>query len=254
MNKTVKFWVIVIACIALNACNSNNKPSNTAIIGERIDGPANMRDTVNGKVLFSLNDDVLVETGVPEGQWQQVGRFIKLSNEQADSFYILPNTDLKSLDGEVIGKTIDTVYLTMIQSDDEGFIGAYTHCKNIKPSTVIENVLSAALQNKELDKQALNKLISDFKMQEYDLGELGYTEIYLYESIIEDPSPRDRATLLFDKQSKLVGVIHTRNLNTPSYKTYPLIRGHKLTITSNLPQVEVDSLIARRIRFYNSVD
>lgn len=31
-------------------------------VGERMNGPANMRDTVNGNVLFSLNDGVLIET------------------------------------------------------------------------------------------------------------------------------------------------------------------------------------------------
>ena len=36
------------------------------ILGERIDGPANVRDSANGKIIFTLNDDVLIETAPQE--------------------------------------------------------------------------------------------------------------------------------------------------------------------------------------------
>ena len=41
-------------------------------VGERINGPANIRDTVNGNVLFSLNDGVLIETSPAINKWLKI--------------------------------------------------------------------------------------------------------------------------------------------------------------------------------------
>lgn len=256
---------LTIFCIFyVSACsdNSSNKTATETpatdstvekILGERIDGPANIRDTADGKIIFSLNDNILVETAPTENNWLEVGVSVSLTKKQADDFQILPRTDLLSIDGKVIGKTIDTVSVWMRDSKS-GYIGAYTHKNNIKLKSIPENCLTEILNLGQLTKNYLTPYITAFNFEKYDYGQLeNLTQYFIYESVIVDPSPRDRITLLF-QTDKLAGVVHSRPIKTNKFKTYELIRGHKLTITADWPQDQIKNLIDKRIEFYNSVD
>lgn len=224
------------------------------ILGERIDGPAHVRDTLNGKVILTLNDNVLVETAPEIVKWFLVGVNVKLTDKQIDDFKIYPNTDLFSVDGKIIGKSKDTIKLWMTD-DVSGFFGAYTHTNNIKKQTIPERALESELRNGNLTKSTLQNFIWTFDFQDYSENtELKYKQLFIYESTVVDPSPRDRITLLFDAQDKLIGVIHSRKLNLPKYKTYELVRGHSLTVIADIENKEIKRIKDERINFYNSVD
>jgi hypothetical protein len=136
-----------------------------------------------------------------------------------------------------------------------GMIGAYTHIGNIKKQTIPEYSLANELKKGNLTKSKLKQFIYNFDFKDYEeYDQLNFTQFYIYESIVEDMSPRDRITLLFDKKENLAGIIHSRKLTTDRFKTYKLIRGHSLTITSDMKESEVEELINKRIKFYNSVD
>lgn len=224
------------------------------IIGERIDGPANVRDTINGKVLLSLNDNIIVETAPKKGNWYQIGVYVKLTAKQNEEFKIYPNTDLYSIDGAIIGKSKDTIELWM--SDDvAGFFGAYTHSDNIKRHTIPERALESEIDKKHLTLSTLKNFIWSFDFQDYgENTELKYKQLYIYESTVVDHSPRDRITLLFDTKENLIGVIHSRELNLSKYKTYELVRGHSLTVIADIDNKELKRIKDERINFYNSVD
>ena len=235
--------------------NENNSIDETErIIGERIDGPANVRDTVNGKLLFSLNDNTKVETAPQEGNWFQIGVYIKLTSQQNEAFKIYPNTDLYSLDGEVIGTSKDTIELWM--SDNlGGFAGAYTYVDNIKPHTIPERALENEIKKGHLTLSTLKNFIWSFDFQDYDGNkELKYKQMFIYESVVVDPSPRDRITLLFDTRENLIAVIHNRKLNLAKHKSYKLVRGHKLTVVGDIDEKEIKRIQNERVDFYNSVD
>jgi len=236
---------------------SNINPAQTSelIIGERIDGPANIRDTINGRILFELNDQTLVETTPTEHDWLGVGVFVKVTEQQVDAHKILPETEIYSLDGQIIGTSKDTVNLWMANKRDSlGFIGGVTFKDNIRPETVPEKVLVNLLEQKSTSKTDLNDFIANFQFTDYDLNDLpGIEQMFIYQTWLVDVSPRDRITLLIRKDD-LIGVCHSRDLPTTSFKTYELIRGHKLTITSDLTDQEIEEIRKKRIHFYNSVD
>jgi hypothetical protein len=71
--------------------------------------------------------------------------------------------------------------------------------------------------------------------------------------MVVDFSPLDRITLLFDKQY-VVGFFHTRNMVVKGFKTYALVRGHKLSVLETMPNQDIKSLIQKRNAYYNSVD
>jgi len=260
--RTYFLKIISVLTILISSCNNaadksdKTETSTDLILGEQIDGPANIRDTINGKVLFSLNDNTIVETTPTENDWLIAGLFVKLTPKQMGDFKILPGSNIISSDSKVVGKTLDTVDVWISHDDDStGLIGAYTHKDNIKSKTVPEKILCEIIDNGKLNIKDLKPFITSFKFQQENLGELpGLTQYYIYESIVVDMSPRDRITLLFNKKNNLVGVIHSRNLVIKNFKTFDLIRGHKLTITSDLDPKEIKSLIDKRIEFYNSVD
>lgn len=230
-------------------------PKPEPIIGERIDGPANIRDTIDGKILFELNDNTLVESTPIENDWLGIGVFVKLTKQQLNEFVILPGSELFNLDNQVIGITKDTIDVWMEDENDySGFIGGVSYKDNIKPETVPEKVLSNLLEQKTTSKLELSGFITDFQFTDFDLNKLpNITQMDISQSLMVDMSPRDRITLLF-RNDVLIGVVHSRELLTKSYKTYELIRGHKLTITSELSNQEIEEIRTNRIDLYNSVD
>lgn len=245
--------------IVLSACDNNSRGKTTKhepILGERIDGPANLRDTINGKKILSLNDNILIETSPPIGQWLTVGLYVKLTKQQLEEFNILPNDDIISTEGETIGKALDTVRVWMGQEDDGiGFIGGYTHTNNIKKGTYPETVLAKEIEKGNLSVNTLQLFMSDFRFSplEYDQT-LKLKGSYIYESTVVDPSPRDRITLLFNNEDKLVGIVHSRHIKTNGFKTFSLIRGHSLTIISNVSDQQIKDWKNKLITFYNSID
>ena len=84
-------------------------------------------------------------------------------------------------------------------------------------------------------------------------NKLKFIQYFIYESTVVDFSPLDRITLLFDNQN-VVGYFHTRNMVVKGFKTYELVRGHKLSIIETLPIKDIKSLIQKRNAYYNSVD
>ena len=228
--------------------------STETILGERIHGPANVRDTVNGNVLFALNDDVLVETSLLHENWYEIGLFVSLNKKQSEEFLILPNCKLFSEDGEVIGSTLDSLVVWMV-NENYGFIGGYTYKDNIKKNTIPEVVLAKNILEGNLSLNSLDSFLTSFSFELYDNNEeLEYKQFFIYESIVIDPSPRDRITLLFNNKNDLVAVIHSRPLNLKQYKTFNLVRGHSLTVLGDIQEEEIKRLIKKRNNFYNSID
>lgn len=222
--------------------------------GERIDGPANVRDKENGKIILSLYDNILVETSPNKGDWLQIGFFIQIDPIEDSSIKLFPEEELKTTNGSFIGIVKDTMEVWRIY-DNVGLIEGYTHIGNIKENSIPETVLERALKRGGLTKSTLDKYIESFEFIEYKLNqELNYRQFFIYESYVVDPSPRDRITLLFDDYDKLIGVFHTRKLNLPEYETFELTRGHSFTCISNLEKSEKQRIIHERIKFYNSVD
>ncbi|NHN24693.1 hypothetical protein FIA58_003305 [Flavobacterium jejuense] len=180
------------------------------IIGERIDGPANVRDTIDGEVLFTLYDNTFVESTPKENDWNKIG--ILPTNPKSD----FENDHLKKgvkiiVDGQIVGETKKDVELSM------GLIG-YTHKENIKAHSIIENILMD-LFKKQKNKRNLEdfkSFITNFKLEKETQFE-GMTVYYNYENWIDDPSPMMRIGLVF-KNKNLVAILHSRPLTIEGTK------------------------------------
>lgn len=224
------------------------------ILGERIDGPANIRDTVNGRIMLTLHDNVLVETAPQQDNWCRIGMSVALNNKQSKELKIYPDTDLFSTDGHMIGKTKDTLEL-WDAGEKTGMFEAYTHVDNIKKHTIPEIALETEINKGNLTLSALKPYLQTFDFQDFgEHSDLKYRQFYIYESTVVDPSPRDRISLLFDNAGNLIAVVHSRQLSFSDFKTYDLVRGHSLTVFAALDKKEIQRIIRERKAFYNSVD
>ena len=251
------FLFLVLFSLIFQANIGRSQPDNTnengQLVGERIDGPANVRESANGKILFSLNDNVLVETEPMHNNWYSIGVFVKLSDKEYENFQILPGANLLSYGNKVIGKAIDTVNV-LFGDKESGLISGYTFKNNIKNESIPERKLEELINSNNLSFSSLEKYIKNFEFEKYTNRNLtNISEYFIYESLMVDISPRDRISLLFRK-NELIGIVHSREIICKEFKTYELIRGHKLTITSDLSEEEIEVLIEKNINFYNSVD
>src|SRR5690606_16352999 len=124
-----------------------------------------------------------------------------------------------------------------------------------KKHSIPEIALEREIRKGHLTFSALKEYVETFGFMEYELNpELNYRQLFIYESTIIDPSPRDRITLLCNKNENLSGVFHTRKLLLPEYETFELTMGHSYTSISNLDKIEKQRIIDERVNFYNSVD
>ena len=224
------------------------------LLGERIDGPANVRDKENGKIILSLDDNVLVETIPDQDDWYRIGFYVQLDRGIDPIVNLNPETNLKSVDGQPIGRTKGSVEVWRMD-DSIGLIEGFTYRDNIKKHSIPEIALEREIRNGHFTFSALKNYMKSFDFIEYELNpELKYNQLFIYESTIVDPSPRDRITLLFDNKEKLVGIFHTRKLTLPEFETFELTRGHSYSGIADLDKTEKQRIIDERVNFYNSVD
>jgi hypothetical protein len=259
-------FTLLISILYLVSCSSNNKKTDhekgigsktniqELVIGERIDGPANIREKANGRLRFSLNHETRVQTGLKEGEWLEVGLFIDaLTKEQLESFVLFPSQKLFQ-NGIEIGNTIDTVELWMTDDEGTGFIAGMTHKKNIIESTIPEFRLAELVKSGKTsfqDFRAFMKALNFRSNESWTTDEIDV--FFIYEDFIVDPSPMDRISLLF-KNERLAAINHSRPIDLDEFKSYKIDRGFELTIIGELDKTQINELISKRNRFVNSVD
>lgn len=266
-------FIAIIILVCLFSCqtskndnkNSENQESSIEtsqevkfdglILSERIDGPANVRDSKNGSKVYSLNNMTLVECSEIKEDWFYIGVQVNLTQEQFESLYILPNENLYNKQDELIGKTFDTVEV-FFEYERSGTIFGYTHKDNIIPESIVENQLMSEL-NKEVESitfESLSLFMENFGFlkgdfvpgQDYDL-------YFIHDTYITDPSPRDRVSLIF-KNNKLMGISFSRNISSNGWKEFDLVRGHKLLVKENIDTVELEKIKQGMIKAYSFMD
>lgn len=193
-----------------------------------------------------LNDGTHVDTRAAEDGWQLVSLFVAITPQQAYDFVIPPGVTLKNVDGDVLGKTIDSVYIWYVW-DDVGLIGGYTEVEHVNAETVPENILSNLLEEGKLHKSELHKALNYSGMQTtYNDSSGIITEIYTEENITLEPPVMERIALLFNAQDTLMAIVHSCELNAPQYTTYRFDNNYLLTVTANLTQQQLDRIVEAR--------
>ena len=141
------------------------------IISERIDGPANIRDTVNGKVIFQLVDNIPVSATEQTGKWLQVGIEVDITEEQMDKHFIKAGSKIY-INRKEAGQTMEDLQISTLTGRDgpKGILTGYTAINNIKPGTIIEDVFSSIVNasDDELKRSDFKRFIADFELEDYD--------------------------------------------------------------------------------------
>lgn len=222
---------------------------------ETIDGPANVRDTVNGKVLFSLENSVEVESSEIKDNWYFIGLVVKLPKGWKE-WYFPKDTELRDANDNYLGKTLNDVKIYTKQDGENcelTVLSGYTYKSNITESSIIENQLIEILEGKsELTKMDFKSHISENDYQ--DDNQFGWIETYIfYETWIEDPSPGARIRLIFENEI-LIGIIHTREIELKDKKDYKILYGWKFLSFMETNDPRNEKIIEMYKTFLNSVD
>ena len=235
---------------------TKNNISDTLIKSERIEGPANLRDTVNGKLLYVLNDNTIVSANQVQNNWLQVGVFAQLTKLQMDSLLIKKGSKIY-VDGKEVGYAVQDIHLNGAITTKEGFFGelvGYTSIRNIKPYTIPEIALSKILNSKATDITIndLGGFITNFQLNSFD-GLLPDTRGFeVDENWIDDPSPLLRLWLIF-KNDELIGIFHSRKLEVIGRNSVHVDRAFLFTSFSNNPKMNLD-LISSFDNYIKQVD
>lgn len=209
------------------------------IIGERIDGPANVRSQPNGEVLFELYDNALVEvTTKPENGWYQVLVYAGIDYNEFEMDSILKDRQI-IVGKDTIGKVLKTHYVSTGRGGDFAYamLYGYTHKNNIKQETVIETIFKKILAEKGRDFSGWKGFIEAFKLDNEAVGYDNFESFYNYENSIEDPSPGFRIVLLFEKQN-LVGLIHSREIQINNTTVHKLNWSYYVTFFDDYSEKE----------------
>ena len=210
--------------------------TDTGIKGERIDGPANIRDTIGGMLLFRLNDNVLVSTTDTINKWCRIGLPVDLDASQFHSLQIQKGNGIYA-EGVQVGIALETVKLRRAfqqQQKLKGELEGYTSMQNIKPTTVPEKVISQIISlHRSFDVADLDDFIYAFRfsqsMEEHYPKMNGY---YLNEgSLYGNPRPL-RMFLAFNGRT-LIAVVHNRKLDHTGLKEIKLRGGYSLAVLAN---------------------
>jgi hypothetical protein len=198
------------------------------IISERIDGPANIRESVNGKHLFTLNDNVVVAATEAKNSWLQVGLITDLTQQQKDSLIIRKGSKIL-VEGKEVGQAVDDIHLTGSFESKDGShaeLTGYTAISNIRSNTIVENALYSILNGSpgSLTEKSFERFFKQFQFQNYEGLLPGFKGYEIDENWIDDPSPMLRLWLVF-KEKKFYGVFHSRMLQLNGATTTSLNRG-----------------------------
>lgn len=186
------------------------------LLGEHIDGPANVRDKVKGKAIFSLDDQSVVTAREPENGWTEVGLLIDPS--AADGMKISKGTVL-TWRGKPVGKALEDfeAWETAEYNNEKSLvIGGFSTENNIRKETLMENVFMqlAADTSKQLTRERLQPFLKSYQFETFT-GLLDELEGYMYyDALYLSPSPAPRFWLVF-KGNELVAVFHSRKMNIP---------------------------------------
>lgn len=197
--------------------------SSSLIKAELIDGPANIREEPDGKVILSLNSDSVIGChGIAKKGWYRIGItvYVKESSLTEDE-KIKKDQILYDKNGNAIGKTTDIICPVEWEDfkyiKDKGMyycvINGYTYQDNVKPSSLLENLVADIIRTKKQEITISNYreifLVEEYGYEFFDLFENGIYKSIAVPEYSAGPYSNGLRLILVFYQDKLVAMIYT---------------------------------------------
>jgi len=142
--KTITYIIVLISILSCESKQTKEKivdkietievsvlKETDLIVGERIDGPANIRSKPNGDILFELYDNALVEvTSKPKNGWYQVLVYADIDYNKFGMDSILKDQPI-IVDADTIGKVLKSHYVSTGQGGNFAYAMLYILMKII---------------------------------------------------------------------------------------------------------------------------
>lgn len=272
MKHVLALSVIILLASCGTSTNTNNNPPDTTntipvpvtkekpsaftgpMIGERINGPANIRSSANGEVIFSLNDLTLVNSTAGKNGWYNIGLLTELPNDAYGTDTLHKGHKI-IVDGKVVGEILKDIPVSTSTNTKKTWaeLIGYTYKDNLYPGSIIENVLEDYL-SKITDRslKTMQPFISNFELDKDDRMP-PFITYFNYENWIDDPSPLMRIQLVFEKD-QLIGIVHSRNIHVPNTTNATLERDLQVAFYNDTPQETQQKFIKAFNKFMQGVD
>lgn len=179
------------------------------VMAANIDGPANLRDKPNGRLICSINDNQYVYAYDPKNNWFKITVNVKIKKSDMPDKNEIPSgvmfygNDLKAIIGST--KAIITDEFIIGPSKDDFFdiaITCYTYKNNLKPGSLLERELERIISTDSYHE--LKGFYEKFDFRENEVDE--YTVWYTYDT----PSPWHyndfRIIIYFDSDKNIIGI------------------------------------------------
>ena len=214
---------------------------------EVIDGPANVREAPGGKVLFSLNDNIPVESNEQNKDWFHVHLPVYVDEKTAFADPGEPvlnqGVDLFDERGRKLGATLARMKADLFFDEEVHngrrivVIEGFTHRKNIRNDSILEPQLAAVLNRGNiLSIDTFQEHLKSFHYQEW-MPKQGFHGYIQFNQASTDPSPWPRAILFFfDK--KLIAVYHGKPVPSKRIAASTTIRDYTMSyVTTVSPEL-----------------
>nr|WP_321406449.1 hypothetical protein [uncultured Carboxylicivirga sp.] len=223
-----------------------------------IDGPANVRDTIKGNVILSVEDNQYVYAYEMKNNWHKVmlTAFVKKS-DLLDNLTIKPNVNLYNSNQEIKGQTKSSIDISGLwQNTDtedwiEVMIYGFTYKGNIKPETILERAIEKAISSGTSSN--LNQVIGLFGFNEYKVD--NYYVYTVYDA--EDPwlSADFRMMIYFDSDKKIIGIANKgRALNIANKLESKIDRNYRMQYLNPLSENERKEFEEKMTRYFAGRD
>lgn len=198
---------------------------------EMIDGPANVRDKLDGRVLFALADNAGIECRKIENDWFDIALpvYVDAKESFADDAKTILNKDVKLYDehGKNIGITLDGLETEPFYDEDitNGrkivVLKGFTHRRNIRRDSILELNLGAALDKS--NAFALTDFSGHLNAFHYNawMPRDKFNPYIYFDNPTTSEAPWPRAVMFF-YENRLVAVYHDKPI--PSDRITPSVK------------------------------
>jgi hypothetical protein len=205
-----------------------------------VDGPANVREKPNGRIILTLDDSGSVECSGVRNNWFYLRLLIMLHKSEftgKKDVVIAKDISLINESGVKIGRTVDSVKGHIIREYSSGKflarVDGVTYNDNIRGNSVIEDEIEKIV-NDPLSELEFAKFEVHLKKFEYDEW-FDYQQFrsYIIHDCPIDASPGPRVILFF-YQNKLYAILYNREIESNKFVSRTKISDYNVAYVKDL--------------------